>query len=98
MLQDAGAFAIVLECLVPELAEEITQLLEIPTIGIGSGTGCSGQVLVINDLIGLNTQRAPSFAKPRADVAAVIRKAVGEYVADVKAPQPAPAKERQSLA
>jgi 3-methyl-2-oxobutanoate hydroxymethyltransferase len=92
MLQDAGAFAIVLECLVPELAEEITQLLEIPTIGIGSGTGCSGQVLVINDLIGLNTQRAPSFAKPRADVAAVIRKAVGEYVAEVKAPQPAPAK------
>jgi len=84
-LQDAGAFAIVLEMVVPDLAAEITRLLDIPTIGIGSGEGCSGQVLVINDLIGLNTGRAPSFARPKADVASVIKKAVGEYIAEVKA-------------
>ncbi|KKB13022.1 hypothetical protein VE25_04095 [Devosia geojensis] len=93
-LQDAGAFAIVLEMVVPELAGEITRLLDIPTIGIGSGPECSGQVLVVNDLIGLNVDRTPSFAKPKADVASVIRRAVGEYVAEVKAAEPAKAKGR----
>jgi 3-methyl-2-oxobutanoate hydroxymethyltransferase len=93
-LQDAGAFAVVLEMVVPELAGEITRLLDIPTIGIGSGADCSGQVLVVNDLIGLNLDRAPSFAKPKADVASVIRQAVVEYVAEIKAEQPAKAKGR----
>ncbi len=83
-LQEAGAFAIVLECLVPELAREITASLKIPTIGIGSGPDCSGQVLVINDLIGLSTQAPPSFAKPRADVASVIKKAAGEFRLETK--------------
>jgi 3-methyl-2-oxobutanoate hydroxymethyltransferase len=83
-LQRAGAFAIVLELIVPEVANEITRQLDIPTIGIGSGPGCAGQVLVVNDLIGLNTQPAPSFATPRADVAAIIREAVAGYVAEVK--------------
>lgn len=85
-VQAAGAFAIVLEMLVPELAAEITSQLTIPTIGIGSGTGCSGQVLVVNDLIGLGLVRPPSFATPKADVASVIRQAVGAYVAEVKGP------------
>ena len=93
-LQDAGAFAIVLEMVVPELAGEITRLLDIPTIGIGSGPECAGQVLVVNDLIGLNVGRTPSFAQPKADVASVIRRAVGEYVAEVKAAKPAKAKGR----
>ena len=84
-LEAAGAFAIVLECVTPVLAAEISRSLTIPTIGIGSGQDCAGQVLVINDLIGLNTSPPPSFAKPRADVAAVIRAAVGEYIADTKA-------------
>jgi 3-methyl-2-oxobutanoate hydroxymethyltransferase len=84
-LQEAGAFAIVLEFIVPELAAEITRILDIPTIGIGSGPDCAGQVLVINDLIGLNVRPAPSFAKPKADIAAIIRQAVGEYVTEVKA-------------
>ena len=83
-LQSAGAFAVVLEMVVPELATEITSSLKIPTIGIGSGEGCSGQVLVINDLIGLGVRPAPKFAKPRADVAGEIRRAVSEYVRDVK--------------
>lgn len=88
-LQSAGAFAIVLEFVVPELAAEITRSLEIPTIGIGSGDKCSGQVLVINDLIGLNVEPVPSFAKPKADIAAIIRRVVSEYVAEVKAMPPA---------
>lgn len=83
-LQDAGAFAIVLECIVPDLAAEITRQLSIPTIGIGSGDGCSGQVLVVNDLIGLNVERPPSFVTPRANVANIIREAAGAYVAQVK--------------
>ncbi|WP_338721234.1 3-methyl-2-oxobutanoate hydroxymethyltransferase [Devosia sp. XK-2] len=84
-LEAAGAFAIVLECVTPALAAEITHMLTIPTIGIGSGKDCAGQVLVINDLIGLNTSPPPSFARPRADVAGMVRKAVGEYVAETKA-------------
>lgn len=84
-LQQAGAFAIVLECIVPAVATAITAELSIPTIGIGSGPGCAGQVLVINDLIGLNTRPAPSFAKPRADVAGLVRAAVADYVAETKA-------------
>lgn len=90
-LEAAGAFAVVLECVTPALAAEITRSLTIPTIGIGSGKDCAGQVLVVNDLIGLGTTPPPSFAKPRADVASVIRKAVGEYVAETKAErQPIP--------
>ncbi|UYN98543.1 MAG: 3-methyl-2-oxobutanoate hydroxymethyltransferase [Devosia sp.] len=84
-LEKAGAFAIVLECVVPELASEITHMLSIPTIGIGSGKDCAGQVLVVNDLIGLSVNPPPSFARPRADVASVVRAAVGDYVAETKA-------------
>ncbi|HWV20503.1 MAG TPA: 3-methyl-2-oxobutanoate hydroxymethyltransferase [Devosia sp.] len=84
-LQEAGAFAIVLECVVPELARAITAELSIPTIGIGSGPDCAGQVLVINDLIGLNTRPAPSFAKPRANAAGLVCTAVADYVAETKA-------------
>lgn len=83
-LQDAGVFAIVLECLVPEVAEQITSRLSIPTIGIGSGPNCSGQVLVVNDVIGLGLKPGPKFAKPRADVASIIREAAASYVRDVK--------------
>lgn len=85
-LQDAGAFAIVLEMVVPELAAEITTLLDMPTIGIGSGPDCAGQVLVINDLIGLGLAPPPSFAKPKADVATIVRDAAAAYIAEVKGP------------
>jgi 3-methyl-2-oxobutanoate hydroxymethyltransferase len=85
-------FALVLEILVPELAAEITRKLDIPTIGIGSGPGCAGQVLVVNDLLGFGLRKAPSFATPRADLAGVIGQAVGEYVAEVKAQPGARAK------
>jgi 3-methyl-2-oxobutanoate hydroxymethyltransferase len=84
-LQDAGAFAIVLECVVPEVAREITSDLRIPTIGIGSGNACAGQVLVINDLIGLSVSPPPSFAKPRANVAEIIERCAREYIDEVTA-------------
>jgi 3-methyl-2-oxobutanoate hydroxymethyltransferase len=87
-LEQAGAFAVVLECLVPELAARITRSVSIPTIGIGSGPECDGQVLVINDLIGLNTRPAPSFARPRADVASTIKSAARAYLDEVKSPRP----------
>jgi 3-methyl-2-oxobutanoate hydroxymethyltransferase len=85
-LSEAGAFSIVLEMVVPAVAAEITQSLGIPTIGIGSGTDCSGQVLVVNDLVGLSLRPPPKFAVPRADVAGAIRGAVREYILDVKGP------------
>ncbi len=82
-LQEAGAFAIVLEMVVPAAAARITQELRIPTIGIGAGADCDGQVLVINDLIGLGLRAPPSFAQPRAHVAQVIRDAVETWIKDV---------------
>ena len=84
-LQDAGAFAIVLECVVPEVAREITAELRIPTIGIGSGSDCGGQVLVVNDLIGLSITPPPSFARPRANVAEIIERCAREYIEEVTA-------------
>lgn len=84
-LEAAGAFAIVLEMVVPELAADITATLEIPTIGIGSGPDCAGQVLVVNDLIGLGLSPPPSFARPKADVATIVREAASAYIAEVKA-------------
>lgn len=84
-LQDAGAFALVLEMVVPEVAARISRELRIPTIGIGAGADCDGQVLVINDLIGLGLRAPPSFAQPRANVAQVIRDAVESWTLAVRA-------------
>lgn len=83
-LEKAGAFAIVLECIRPEVSHRITQELSIPTIGIGSGEDCSGQVLVINDLIGLSIKPPPKFAKPRAHVGSIIQNAAMQFIEEVK--------------
>ncbi len=83
-LQDAGCFSIVLEMVAAETAEEISGRLDIPTIGIGSGPHCDGQVLVIADMLGLNEEFRAKFFKLYADLAPVIRDAVGEYIRDVK--------------
>jgi 3-methyl-2-oxobutanoate hydroxymethyltransferase len=83
-LQEAGCFAIVLESMLPDLAQEITESLKIPTIGIGAGVGCDGQVLVISDMIGLFEEFRPRFVRTYANVADVIRKAVTSYIDDVK--------------
>jgi 3-methyl-2-oxobutanoate hydroxymethyltransferase len=84
-LQDAGCFAIVLESMIPDLAEEITESLKIPTIGIGAGVKCDGQVLVISDMIGLFEEFRPRFVRTYANMADVIRKAVTSYIDDVRA-------------
>ena len=83
-LEAAGCFSIVLECIPAPIAERVTAALSIPTIGIGSGRGCDGQVLVFHDLLGLYEGRAPRFVKRYADVADVIRSALEEYAADVR--------------
>ena len=72
-LQEAGVFAIVLECIPQGLAREATSALGIPTIGIGAGAGCDGQVLVLHDMLGLNPDFRPRFARRFADGAALVR-------------------------
>lgn len=80
----AGAFAIVLECIPAAVAAEITAAVPIPTIGIGAGAGCDGQVLVTHDMLGLTGGRVPSFVKQYADLRATIAAAVGQYRDDVR--------------
>jgi 3-methyl-2-oxobutanoate hydroxymethyltransferase len=82
--EEAGAFAIVLECIASPLAEKITAKLKIPTIGIGAGPGCDGQVLVLHDLIGLSEGRLPKFVKRYADVRSVIHEAATRYRDEVR--------------
>ncbi len=82
-LADAGAFAIVLECIPAELAERATDAIEVPTIGIGAGAHTDGQVLVWHDLLGLTTGRLPRFVKQYADLRAVITDAVKAYATEV---------------
>ncbi len=84
-VEDAGAFGLLLELVKSEVAARITASITIPTIGIGAGPECDGQVLVIHDLIGLFPWFTPKFAKPRAHVAEDIRGAVAGYVSGVKA-------------
>ncbi|MBL8165166.1 MAG: 3-methyl-2-oxobutanoate hydroxymethyltransferase, partial [Anaerolineae bacterium] len=83
-VQDAGAFAVVLELLPAPLAEEITTRLHIPTIGIGAGPHCSGQVQVFHDLLGLFPSFGPKHAKQYADVSDVILRALRQYVTEVQ--------------
>jgi 3-methyl-2-oxobutanoate hydroxymethyltransferase len=83
-LQDAGAFAIVFEAVPAPVATRITQSLEIPTIGIGAGAGCDGQVLVWHDLLGLYPGSTPRFVKRYGDIAEEISVALGEYVTEVR--------------
>lgn len=83
-LANAGAFAIVLEAIPSELATEITASISIPTIGIGAGSGCDGQILVSHDVLGLLDQRSPKFVRRYFDGSEVIKKAFGEYATDVR--------------
>lgn len=83
--QEAGAFAMVLECIPAELATKITSAVRIPTIGIGAGAGCDGQVLVTNDLLGLTSGYVPRFVKAYADLRTTITNAVTQYRDDVRA-------------
>jgi 3-methyl-2-oxobutanoate hydroxymethyltransferase len=83
-VQEGGAFALVLELVEPTVAAEITQLVSIPTIGIGSGAHCDGQILVFHDLVGYFPWLKPKHVKPEADVSAAIRDAVRAFIRRVR--------------
>jgi len=82
-LEQTGCFSIVHECVPDKISEIITKKIKIPTIGIGAGVHCDGQVLVINDMLGLFERYTPKFVKKYADLSSLILKAVGEYKKDV---------------
>jgi 3-methyl-2-oxobutanoate hydroxymethyltransferase len=83
-LAAAGCFAVVLEGVPDAVAESVTAVIDVPTIGIGAGAACDGQVLVLHDLLGLSSGPAPKFVRRYVDLAAVARAAVAEYAADVR--------------
>jgi 3-methyl-2-oxobutanoate hydroxymethyltransferase len=84
-LQEAGAFSLVLECVPAELAAEVTASLEIPTLGIGAGPDCWGQVLVYHDLLGLQDRLSPRFVRRYAELGNGAREAIARFAADVRA-------------
>ena len=82
--ESAGAFAVVLECIPEQLANKITQTIKIPTIGIGAGSSCDGQILVVYDLVGLTGGYVPRFVRQYADLRSMITEAVTQYRDDVR--------------
>lgn len=84
-LEEAGAFSIVLELVPAALAAKVTEAVSIPTIGIGAGAGCDGQVLVLHDLLGLNDAFAPKFLRRYANLADDVRRAVSSFAREVRA-------------
>lgn len=87
MLQDAGVFSIVLEKVPAPLATEVSRALRIPTIGIGAGSGCDGQILVSHDMLGLFEEFHPKFVRRYAELAAEMKLAFQKYISDVKSGQ-----------
>ena len=83
-LQEAGCFAVVLEKIPALLAKEVSQSIAIPTIGIGAGRHCDGQVLVMHDMLGINHEFKPRFLRQYLDLHTEVTKAVGQYISDVK--------------
>ncbi len=83
-VQEAGAFSVVLECVPPRLAELISKKLTIPTIGIGAGVGCDGQVLVYQDMLGINQGKVPRFVKKYVDAGALMLQGVEAYIREVQ--------------
>jgi len=83
-MEQAGAFSLILECVPSSLAGKITRQLNIPTIGIGSGVECDGQVLVLYDLLGLFTKFKPKFVRRYLNLSFLVGKAVDQYVQDIK--------------
>ncbi|MBD5335314.1 MAG: 3-methyl-2-oxobutanoate hydroxymethyltransferase [Bacteroides sp.] len=84
LLEKAGCFAVVLEKIPADLAKKVSENLSIPTIGIGAGNGCDGQVLVMQDMLGINKGFSPRFLRRYADLGTIIEDAVGNYIKDVK--------------
>ena len=84
LLEEAGCFAIVLEKIPAALAERVSKELSIPTIGIGAGAACDGQVLVVHDMLGINKGFSPRFLRRYADLHTIMSEAISHYVEDVK--------------
>jgi len=84
LLEEAGCFSLVLEKIPATLAAKVTERLSIPTIGIGAGSGCDGQVLVAHDMLGLNKDFSPRFVRRYADLHRIMTEAVQHYIKDVK--------------
>jgi 3-methyl-2-oxobutanoate hydroxymethyltransferase len=84
VLEESGVFSIVLEMVTSDVTEIITKNVKVPTIGIGSGTSCDGQVLVVHDMLGMFEKIKPKFAKRYLNLSEEIRNAVNSYVKDVK--------------
>lgn len=84
-VEEAGAFALVLECVPAKLAKIISEQLTIPTIGIGAGAGCDGQILVYQDMLGMFSDYTPKFVKRFAEVGSVMREAFANYIKEVQA-------------
>ena len=84
LLEEAGCFAIVLEKIPAQLAKEVSESLSIPTIGIGAGMYCDGQVLVMHDMLGINTEFKPRFLRQYLNIAEQTTNAIRQYIADVK--------------
>lgn len=85
LLEEAGCFAIVLEKIPAKLAKEVSQSLSIPSIGIGAGPDCDGQILVMHDMLGINTEFKPRFLRQYLNIHELATAAVQQYIADVKA-------------
>ncbi len=83
-VQQAGAFSVVLEGIPSDIAKKITKELQIPTIGIGAGVDCDGQILVLHDMIGINNRFLPKFVKKYADLAGEAKKGLDQYIKEVK--------------
>lgn len=84
LLEELGCFSLVMEKIPADLAAKVTTSVNIPTIGIGAGAGCDGQVLVVHDMLGLNNEFKPKFVRKYLNLEDQIHQAVGQYVADVK--------------
>jgi 3-methyl-2-oxobutanoate hydroxymethyltransferase len=84
-LEEAGAFSLVLECVPAGLAAEVSERIAIPTIGIGAGAGCDGQVLVYHDLLGMEERIAPRFVRRYAELGRAAREAIAAFADDVRA-------------
>jgi len=84
LLEELGCFSLVMEKIPADLAAKVTASVNIPTIGIGAGAGCDGQVLVVHDMLGLNNEFKPKFVRKYLNLEDQIHQAVGQYVADVK--------------
>ena len=83
-LEEAGVFAMVIECVPADLGQRVTSAMAVPTIGIGAGPGCDGQVLVLHDLLGLEEKVRPRFSKRYAELASAVRDAAGRFAAEVR--------------